>query len=123
MRTTEGLFELERGGEALVVTPVGALEELDYQAIEAAAAEVLALLRQDETIKSVVLDLHRMDYCGSTALGLFVTLRRRVESRGGRMALCGLSEHGREILEVARLGQLWPVFSTRQEALRAVAAA
>jgi anti-anti-sigma factor len=73
-------------------------------------------------VKHIVLDLHKMDYCGSTALGAFVSLWHGVRERGGRLALCNISKHERELLGVTNLDYLWPLCPSRVEALRAVRA-
>ena len=116
---TTGAFEVEREGETVIVTPRMDLRELDYQEIEAGARDILRLL-EDNAIKNVVLDFHKTDYYGSTALGFFVKLWKRIRDRDGRMAFAGLSEHEREILTVTHLDGLWPVCSSREEALKAV---
>ena len=74
-------------------------------------------LFKDETIKNVVIDFHRSDYFGSTALGFFVRLWKRVTMRNGRMAFCNLSQHGAEILRITKLDAYWPICKTRAEAL------
>jgi anti-anti-sigma factor len=119
MITANGAFEVEREGRTLVVTPRRDLRELDYPAIEAGAKDILHLL-SNGTIRNVVLDFRRTDYYGSTALGFFVKLWKRVRERGGRMAFCGVSAHEREILRATNLEGLWPLCSSRQEAIQAV---
>jgi anti-anti-sigma factor len=114
-----GLFDVEIEGRTVIVTPVADLRETDFQAIESGAEEVLALL-SGVPARNVVVDLRGTDYYGSTALGFFVRLWKRVRSRNGRMAFCNVSEHEREILRVMRLDGLWPVCSSRDEALAAV---
>lgn len=113
------VFEIERHGPTLVATAQADLREMDYQGVEAGASSVLDLLHNG-TVRNVVLDFHKTDYYGSTALGFFVKLWKRVRSRGGRMAFCGVSDHEREILKVTRLDGLWPICPTREEALQAV---
>ena len=119
MATANGVFEFERMGQTLIVTPLTDLRELDFREIEAGASELLRLLGND-TIKNVVVDFHKTDYYGSTALGFFVKLWKRVRERGGRMAFCGVSDHEREILRITRLDGLWPICPSREEALQAV---
>jgi anti-anti-sigma factor len=119
MTAAAGAFEVELAGETLIVTPVMDLRELDYSGIEAGAREILDRLG-NSTIKNVVLDFHKTDYYGSTALGFFVKLWKRVKERKGRMALCCLSEHEREILAVTKLDGVWPICSSRQEAIKSV---
>jgi anti-anti-sigma factor len=119
MATATGAFEVEREGQTLIVTPLTDLRELDYLEIEAGARDVLHLLGNG-TIKNVVMDFYRTDYYGSTALGFFVKLWKRVRDRNGRMAFCGVSDHEREILKVTNLYGLWPICSSRDEATKAV---
>ena len=66
------------------------------------------------------LDFHKTDYYGSTALGFFVKLWKRVREYIERMAFCGVSDHEREILKVTNLEGLWPICPLREEALKAV---
>lgn len=112
-------FEIERQGQTLLVTVLTNLRELDYPKIEAGANGILNLLGNG-TIKNVVLDFHKTDFYGSTALGFFMKLWKRIRERGGRMAFCGVSEHEREILKVANLDGLWPICPSREEAIKAV---
>lgn len=119
MVTVPEVFRIERQGQTLIVTPLRDLRELDYQAIESEGSEILHLL-ENGTIKNVVMDCTRTDYYGSTALGFFVKLWNQVQGRKGRMAFCGLSDHEREILKVANLDGLWPHYSSRLEAIKAI---
>jgi anti-anti-sigma factor len=119
MITTTGTFEVDREGQTLIVTPRTDLRELDYLEIEAGARDVLHLLANG-TIKNVVMDFSKTDYYGSTALGFFVKLWKRVRDRDGRMAFCSVSDHEREILQVTHLDGLWPICASREEAIQAV---
>jgi hypothetical protein len=47
-------------------------------------------------------------------------LWKRVRGGGGKMAVCNVSETGREILQVTKFDTLWPIGPSRQEALKAV---
>jgi anti-anti-sigma factor len=118
-RPSAGIFDLEVEGETVIVTPTEDLRELDFAEIGAGAEEVLALLGRTPA-RNVVVDLRRTDYYGSTALGFFVRVWKRVRGRGGRMAWCNVSAHEEEILRLARLDRLWPVCPSREEALAAV---
>jgi anti-anti-sigma factor len=106
-------------GQTLIVTPLTDLRELDFREIEAGASELLRLLGND-TIKNVVVDFHKTDYYGSTALGFFIKLWKRVRERHGRLAFCRVSDHEREVLRVTNLDGLWPVCSSREAAFAAV---
>jgi anti-anti-sigma factor len=121
MNTATRIIEVERQGDTLVLTPREDLRELEYQEIVAEGEELLRLA-DNPSVRNVVVDLGLTDYFGSTALGLLAQLRQRVRARGGRMALCRVSPHEKEILAVTRLAGFWSVHSSREEAIAAVAA-
>jgi stage II sporulation protein AA (anti-sigma F factor antagonist) len=73
-----------------------------------------------ETGGSWVLDLTKVDYLGSAALGLFVNIRQSVQSRGGRIVLCNLSPRLMQIFKACCLERLFTITRTRDEALRAL---
>jgi anti-anti-sigma factor len=114
-----GIFEVIQQTDTLIVVPVVDLRELAYQRIEAGAQEIVDLLN-GPGIKNVILDFGKTDYCGSTALGFFLKLWKRVRVRKGRMAFCNVSDHEKAVLQITNLDQLWPICSSRSAALAAV---
>jgi anti-anti-sigma factor len=114
-----GIFEVEQVDDTIIVIPTIDLRELDYQQIEDGAKVILELIN-GTAIRNVVLDFHKTDYYGSTALGFFVKLWKRVSTRHGRMAFCNVSDHEKEILRITKLDHSWPIFSSRREAVDAV---
>jgi stage II sporulation protein AA (anti-sigma F factor antagonist) len=121
MSTTTRVIEVERRGDTLVLTPQKGLRELDYRESEAEREELLRL-GDDPAVKNVVVDFARTDCFGSTALGLFARLWKRVRARGGRMAFCNVPPHEADIMEATGLSRLWTVHPSREEALAVVAA-
>ncbi len=115
--TAGRLIEVSREGDVVILTPLRDLRELEFQEIEAELREVA----DDPGTVRVVVDFARTDYLGSTALAMLALLGRRTRERGGRLALCNVSAHEREIIEIARLGHLWSVYPGRAEALAAAA--
>jgi hypothetical protein len=45
-----------------------------------------------------------------------------LQGRGGRLAFCNVSAHEAEIMAATGLTRFWPIHSSRQEAIAAVAA-
>jgi len=113
------IFEIEHVGETIIVTPLEGLGEFDFQRIETAARIVLRLL-EDPSVLNVVIDFHRIDYYGTTAFSFFIRLWKRVRNHRGRMVLCNLSDHGKQVLKISKLDQFWPVYPSREEAIVAV---
>jgi len=117
--TAGGIFEIEQEDDTIIVVPTVDLQEMEYQRIEEGARKILVLLN-GIGIKNVVLDFHKTDYYGSTALGFFLKLWKRVRNHNGRMAFCNVSDHEKEILRITKLDHLWLICSSRVEALEAV---
>jgi len=117
--TGSGIFEFEQEGDTIIVVPAVDLRELEYQRIEEGARKVLDLLN-GTGIKNVVLDIRKTDYYGTTALGFFMKLWKSVRRQNGGMAFCNVSDHEKEILQITKLDHLWPICSSRSEALKAV---
>ncbi len=122
MTIAAGLFEIECRDDIVIVTPNADLGEFGYEQLDAESREALELLDRTTNKKNVVIDFSKTDYFGSTALGLFLKLWKRVRRRDGHMALCGLSEHEREILAVTKLDKLWSVCDSKEAALKAARA-
>jgi len=117
MVITSGIFEIEQEGETLIVTPLTNIGELAFQEIASGAAVVLDFLN-DSTARNIVVDFHDTDYFGTTALGFFLKLWKKVRARGGRMVFCNVSEHEKEILKFTELENLWIIRGSRDEALQ-----
>jgi len=117
MVIASGIFEIEQEGETIVVTPLTNIGELAFQEIESGAAMVLDFLN-DSMARNIVVDFHDTDYFGTTALGFFLKLWKKVSSRGGRMIFCNVSEHEKEILKFTELENLWIMRGSREAALQ-----
>ena len=112
-------FDAKDEGKTLVVasvTDIGGLvgEEMAY--------ELTGLLERFESsdLRNVVIDLEESPYFGTSMLQVMTALWKRVRARGGKMALCRVSNTGREILRVTRFDTLWPICDGRNEALQTV---
>jgi anti-anti-sigma factor len=115
-------FDIVSDGDTLIVTPLQDMRELEYSQIESGAREVFDRLG-DPAVKNVVVDFRETDSYGSTALGFFVKLWKRVcTQKDGQLAFCNVSPHEMEILNVTKLNKLWPICPSRDAALAAVRA-
>ena len=90
------------------------LEDEDH--IRAVFQEVSGLVSSSRP--NLLLNLGRVEYLASVAVGKLLALHRKVQSAGGRLALCQLSSATDEVLEIMHLKQVIPVYDDEQEALR-----
>lgn len=102
--------------EAAVVTAHGELDAFTASALADAFAEAAA-----EGGDRVVIDLSKVAFMDSTALGLVVKTVNETADRGGVVRLVLPEESARRIFEITTLDRVLPVEPSRADALRAVA--
>jgi len=117
MNTEQRLFVVEQNEQTLILSPTSNLSELELTSLDEAIRDVMLQL-DSLGFRNVILDFSNTDYYGSTALGFFIKLWKRVRSIEGNMVFCNVSAHEREVLKLTRLDNLWTICSTRNEALQ-----
>jgi len=65
----------------------------------------------------LIVDLAQAPFFGSSLLELIRVLWTDLSSHSGKLVLCNPSPVGREVLEVAKFDQLWPLVETRAQAI------
>lgn len=114
------IFATEHHATALVVTPLGNISSFAGDHVQPELERLLDLLARDVT-RNVVLDMAHVSYVGSVMLAATQVLWKRARANQKRLVLCNLSTVGQEVLRVSKFDQIWPVYPSRQEALRALA--
>ncbi len=71
--------------------------------------KVTDALLDDATVRAITVDLARVDYMDSSALGMLLLLRERCEARGKTVALAGARGNVKLVLEVANFHTLFPM--------------
>ena len=106
-------------GRALVAT----VEQSDLSAeITDALLEQLRRSVQANAQPLLIVDLARVKFIDSVALGALVVLLRRAKQSGGRLALAGLGGHARNVLQVTGLERVFELFADVPAALAEFAA-
>jgi len=112
-------FTIDSQGDTLIVSAARDVGTLAEDELREEWDELLERLDQYNT-KHAIIDLTELDYFGSIMLYLMVRLWKRVSAGGGKLAICNVSKVGEEILKTANFDTLWPIVSSREEALAAV---
>ena len=94
-------LDVDEVGEATVVTFTGdrILDERNTRAI----GEQLFNLVDELGPKQILLNFANVASLSSAALGLIVTLNKKVKASGGHLALCNLAPQIAELLAIAKL--------------------
>ncbi|HET6423349.1 MAG TPA: response regulator [Planctomycetaceae bacterium] len=109
-------FRCQQEGSVLVVQvlrPVGSLAEQDVMR----DLDQILIATENSPSCKVLIDFNQAAYFGSSLLEALRIIWTKIEHREGRMMLCNLAPVGKEIVQIAKFDQLWPVCETKAEAL------
>ena len=70
--------------------------------------------------KRILLDLSRVTYIDSSGLAVLIETLQRTQSYGGQFAIFGLQESVKAIFSIARLDQIFRIFSDETAAVDGV---
>src|SRR6516162_3187635 len=111
-------FTFERHGDLTVITATEAIERIEFGLEEQVADLILQPLKRQEN-PLIVFDLSQVDNFGSMFLALLIRCWKLALSKGGAMALSGVTSRARELPRVTSLDIVWPIYETKQEAIEA----
>jgi anti-anti-sigma factor len=113
------VFDIDGAGATLIVVPTVDGCSFRYQQLH---LEANSLQRKIESgaFSNLVVDLRNLNYFGSELIGVLIRLARTVTNGNGRAAFCCASPRMLEVLEGMRLTKLWPIESSREEAIQRV---
>jgi len=89
---------------------------LDEVSIMQIGEQLNALVLQAEAPKMVI-DFTNVGHMSSSALGVLITLHKRVRERRGKLQLCCIQSAIYEIFVITRLNEIFDICQSRQEAL------
>ena len=107
-------LEVERGPGWLLVRIKSPVQD-DWLA--GTLADQLWTLMEKHFVYRIALDLSEIRLLHSVLLGQLVSLRKRIDQRGGLFRLCGLSRFNRELLRENGLNDRLPAYEDLHEAV------
>lgn len=113
------IFLVEMRGSTLIVTPRGDAVGFSGVVFHREKNAILAMLERPD-VENLIVDLGGANYFGSDTIGAVNSLVVKTRDQGGRYGVCGLSEDMQEGIRIMNLEELWQVYDSRAEALRAV---
>ena len=91
------------------------LEELSIQEI----GEELGKLVDDAPGIRLLLSFRNVDHLSSAALGMLITLNKKVKEQNGQLKLSDINRQIYEVFKITRLNRLFDIHDTAEEALAA----
>ena len=68
----------------------------------------------------LVVDLSRLEYVSSSGLRVLLLAAKRLQTTDGKMVLCGLQDHIRQVFDLAGFSSILSVYGSRDEAIEAL---
>ena len=100
---------------------VSVVELVDKKVLDEASinqiGEQLFALAAASPQPRIVLDFTQVGHMSSSALGMIITLHKRVREKGGRLRLCNILPSIYEVFVITRLNEVFSICATRAEAL------
>jgi anti-sigma B factor antagonist len=109
--------ELHVEAGAVVATLGGELDAHDAPRLHELFVSALESLNVDQGVRVLVLELSRVDFLDSTALGTMIGALRRVRETGGEMRVVLPASQARRIFEITGLDQVLDVYESKSAAL------
>ncbi|MCE5276625.1 MAG: STAS domain-containing protein [Planctomycetaceae bacterium] len=115
MREVSPRLSVTKDGDVTVVvlTDRKILDEVNIMQI----GEQLNALAVAATTPRMVLDFVNVAHMSSSALGVLITLNKRVRERKGELRLCNIQPAIYEIFVITRLNEIFQISASRQEAV------
>ena len=126
MSAPKMVFEFEQSDNVLILTPNGPFMEFRDNDVRNAYNEAYRLLH-GEDIQHLLIDFSKLDYFGSTFVGILIRLSKKVRGDGGEAYLCHLTDNMRQmmktlmLLENTKTDFFWRQCENREAGLAALA--
>jgi anti-anti-sigma factor len=125
MNQKHQVFEFEQSGDVLILVAHGPFMEFRDSDIRDAYNEAYRRLNEPET-RHLLVDFSKLEYFGSTFVGILIRLAKKARSNKGEAALCHLSKSMSEMLrtlmmlENTKTDFYWVPYENREAALQAL---
>lgn len=93
------------------------LEELSIHEI----GEELRTLVESQPKAQVLLDFSNVDHLASAALGMLITLHKKVQTQSGALKLANINKQIYQVFKITRLNKVFDIHDTAEQALEAFA--
>jgi anti-sigma B factor antagonist len=103
----------EGGATVVVLTDRRILDEVSINEI----GDELAAMVAKSSAPKFVLDFSGVAHMSSSALGMLITLHKRIREKGGELRLCGIQPAILEVFIITRLNEIFSICPTPEEAL------
>ena len=103
----------DRKTDAVVLALSGKLDTASAKSFE---EKILGVI--DSGSQRVVVDLAQLEYVSSSGLRVFLLAAKRLQAAQGKIVLCALKDHIRQIFDLAGFSSILSIYASRDEAVK-----
>jgi len=103
----------DRKADAVILALSGKLDAMTAKTFEDKILGGLSIIKQ-----KIVLDLSQLEYVRSSGLRVFLLAAKRLQGTQGKILLCGLQDHIRQVFDLAGFSSILPIYGSRDEAIK-----
>ena len=112
-------LEVGKNDDVIVVS-LGKHRVIDELTVNEISDELLGVADRPDCHR-LLLDFSGVAQLSSAMLSKLLTLRRKMETKGEKLRLCGVNSHLRSVFNITRLDRLFDILDTEAGAIKAVA--
>ncbi len=116
MRNIPKYFRVEASDNTLIFSAASSINMLFEEEVREECALLIDQLSQHNAT-NLVIDLGAVDHFGSVMLQLMVDLWQHIKTAKGKFVVCNVPVVGKQVLHTTKLGALWTILPSREEAL------
>ncbi len=103
----------DRRADAVVLALSGKLDATTAKTFE---DKILGLINSGA--QRLVVDLALLEYVSSSGLRVFLLAAKRLQATDGKIILCGLQDHVRQVFDLAGFSSILSIYGSRDEAVK-----
>ena len=103
----------DRKAGAVILALSGKLDATTAKTFEEKILQVISSGAQ-----RLIVDLSLLEYVSSAGLRVFLLAAKRLQANDGKIALCGLQDHIRQVFDLAGFSSILSIYGSRDEAIK-----
>jgi anti-anti-sigma factor len=103
----------DRKADAVVLALSGKLDATTAKTFE---DRILGVIKSGA--QRLVVDLALLEYVSSSGLRVFLLAAKRLQATDGKIAMCGLQDHVRQVFDLAGFSSILSIYGSRDEAIK-----
>jgi anti-anti-sigma factor len=90
--------------------------KLDATSAKTFEDKILGLINSGA--QRLVVDLSQLEYVSSSGLRVFLLAAKHLQATDGKIVLCGLQDHVRQVFDLAGFSSILSIYGSREETLK-----